>query len=162
MSKQKNYFGHQHNWFYWHQIKIFATMKSIKFSITICINFVGKMLIWDHFCDIMELSLNKYLGYFLIIFLFIESAIKPRPLLHANIQILLRTECNWSNWWWPECFYEPESSVTTPKSGQPKLPIHNIHQSYGSMCIHAGLDKSEAHGRTWVLQKAYQQLHNYE
>ena len=123
-------------------IKIFATMKSIKFSITICINFVGKMLIWDHFCDIMELSLNKYLGYFLIIFLFIESAIKPRPLLHANIQILLRTECNWSNWWWPECFYEPESSVTTPKSGQPKLPIHNIHQSYGSMCIHAGLDKS--------------------
>ena len=111
MSKQKNYFGHQHNWFTGTKlIKIFATMKSIKFSITICINFVGKMLIWDHFCDIMELSLNKYMGHFLIIFLFIESAIKPRPLLHANIQILLRTECNWSNWWWPECFYEPESS----------------------------------------------------
>ena len=107
--------------------------KICKFNIVICINCVGKMLIWGHFPSIMELLLNKYLGHFLIIektfhFLFIESAIKPTLLLHANVQIPWRTECNRSNWQRPECFYEPESPVTTPKSGEPKFPIHNMHR----------------------------------
>ena len=38
-----------------------------KFSIAICINCIGKMLLWGHFCGMMELLLNKYLGHFLII-----------------------------------------------------------------------------------------------
>ena len=59
-----------------------------KFSIMICVNCVGKMLIWGHFHGIMELLLNNYLGHFLIIektfaFLFIEKAIKATPLLQA-------------------------------------------------------------------------------
>ena len=124
--------------------------KLSKFSIAICKNCVGKMLI------IMELLLNNYLGHFLIIektfvFLFVKSAIKPIPLLHANFKMPWHTECNRLNWCWPECFYEPESPVTTPKSGQRKLPIHNIQRSYGWMHIHTGSDKSAAHGRTWVF-----------
>ena len=161
-------------------MKIFATAKNFwakwtlppaagekffKFSIAICLNCVWKMLIWGHFCSIMELLLNNYLGYFLIIikalvFLFKESAIKPTTLLHANVQMSWRTECNWSNWRRLECFYEPESPVTTPKSRQPKPPIHDRHWSYGWTRIHAGSDKSAAHGRTWVFQKVYRQLHN--
>ena len=127
-------------------MKIFATAKILqakqalllaagqvffKFSIAISINCVGKMFIWGHFCSIMELLLNNYLGHFLIIektfvFLFIESAIKLIPWSHANVQIPWPTKCNWLNWWQPECFCEPESPVTTPKSCQMKLPIHNI------------------------------------
>ena len=66
----------------------------------------------------MEMLLNNYLGHFLIIgktfvFLFIESAIKPTPLLHAKLQIPWRTECNRSNWRRPECSHEPEPPVTT-------------------------------------------------
>ena len=62
-----------------------------KFSIRICINCIGKMHIWGHFHCTMELLLNNYLGYFLIfektfVVLFIESAIKPTPLLCANIK----------------------------------------------------------------------------
>ena len=108
-----------------------------KFSIVICINCDGKMLIWGHFHGIMELLLNNYLGHWDIlslrklVFLFKESAIKATPLLHATFQMPWRTECNWSNWWRPKCFYEPESPVTTPKSSQPKLPVCNIHRSYG-------------------------------
>ena len=122
------------------------------FSIAICLNCMGKILIWGHFCYIMELLLNNYLGHFLIIettfvFLFIESAIKPTPLLHANVQMPCCTECNQSNWQWSDCFYEPESPVTTPKSGQLKLGICDIQPPHGS-------DKSAAHGRTWVFQKA--------
>ena len=108
-----------------------------KCSIVICINCIGKMLIWGHFHGIMELLLNNYLGHSNIlilvktfVFLIIESAIKPTPLLHANFQMTRHTKCNRSYWWQPECFYEPESPVTTPKSGQPKLPVHNIHWSY--------------------------------
>ena len=61
-----------------------AGEKYFKFSIAICINCVGKMLIWGHFRGITELLLNNYLGHFLIIektfvFLSIESAIKPTP-----------------------------------------------------------------------------------
>ena len=114
---------------------------------------------------------NNYLGHFLIIektfvFLFIQSAIKPTPLLYANVQMPWRTECKRSNWWRPECFYEPESPVTTPKSGQPKLPNRDIRRSYVWTRIyivhfHAGSDKSAAHGRTWVFQKAYRRFHNY-
>ena len=114
-------------------MKIFATTKIwqakralpatagetfFKFSIAISLNCVGKMLIWGHFCGIMEMLLNNYLGHFLIIgktfvFLFIESAIKPTPLLHAKLQIPWRTECNRSNWRRPECSHEPEPPVTT-------------------------------------------------
>ena len=163
-------------------MKIFATAKILqakqalllaagqvffKFSIAISINCVGKRFIWGHFCSIMELLLNNYLGHFLIIektfvFLFIESAIKLIPLSHANVQIPWPTKCNWLNWRQPECFCEPESPVTTPKSCQMKLPIHNIHWSYRWVCIHSGSDKSAAYGRTWVFQKACRQLHNYE
>ena len=144
-----------------------AGEKYLKFSIAICINCVGKMLIWGHFRGITELLLNNYLGHFLIIektfvFLSTESAIKPTPFLHANVQMPWRTECNRSNWRQPECFHEPESPVTTPKGGQAKLPIHDIHRSYGWTRIHAGSDKSAAHGRTWVFKKAYRRLHNYE
>ena len=39
--------------------------------------------------------------------------------------------------------------------GQPKVPMHDIHWSYGWTRIYAGSDKSSAHGRTWVFQKAY-------
>ena len=138
-----------------------AGEKFFKFSIAICINCIGKMLIWGHFHGIMELLLNNYLGHWNIlilvktfVFLIIESAIKPTPLLHANFQMPRHTKCNRSYWWQPECFYEPESPVTTPKSGQLKLPVCNIHRSYGWMCIHAGSDKSAAHGRTCVFQKA--------
>ena len=46
-------------------MKIFATMR--KLSITICINCVGKMLLWGYFYAIMELLLNNYSGHFLII-----------------------------------------------------------------------------------------------
>ena len=86
-----------------------ASEKFFRFSIAIRINCVGKMVIWGHFRGIMELLLNNYLGYFLVIektfvFLFTESAIKPTLLLHANVH---------------QCFYEPESPVTTLKSGQP-------------------------------------------
>ena len=86
---------------------------------------------------------NSYLEHFLIIektfvFLFIQSAIKPTLLLDANVQMPWCTECNRSNWWRFECFYESESPVTTPKSGQLKLPIRDIHQSYGWTRIHAG------------------------
>ena len=75
-------------------------------------------------------------------FLFKESAVKPTPLLNANFQMPWHTKCN--QWYWqrPECFYEPESPVTTLKSGQPELPVCNIHQSYRLTCIHAGSDKS--------------------
>ena len=38
-----------------------------KLSITICINCVGKMLLWGYFYAIMELLLNNYSGHFLII-----------------------------------------------------------------------------------------------
>ena len=107
-----------------------AGKKIFKFSIMIWINFLGKMLIWSLFCGIMELLLNNYLGHFLNIektlaFLFIESAIKATPLLHANFQMPWHTECNWLNLQQPECFYEPESPVTTLKSCWLKLPIHN-------------------------------------
>ena len=144
-----------------------ASEKFFKFSIVICLNCIWKMLIWGHFCNIMKLWLNNYLGHFLIIektfvFLFIESAIKPTPLLLANVQMLQRTKCNQSNWWWTECFYEPESPVIILKSGQLKLPICSIHQSYGWTHIHSGSDKFQAHGRAWVFQKAYRRLHNYE
>ena len=136
-----------------------ARKKMFKFSIAICINCIEKILIWGHFHGIMKLLLNNFLGHFLIIektfaFLFIESAIKATPLLHANVQMSWRTECNWSNWWRPECFYEPESPVTTPESGQLKLQICDIHQSYRWTYIHVGSDKSAAHGRTWVFQIA--------
>ena len=117
----------------------------------------------------MELLLNNYLGHWDIlilektfVFLIIKSAIKPTPLLHANFQMPWRTKCNRSNWRRPEYFYEPESPVTTPKSGQPKLPVCNIHQSDGWTCTYVGSDKSAAHRRTWVFQKAYRRLHNYE
>ena len=132
--------------------------KCFKFSIAICISCVGKMLISVHFRGIMELLLNNYLRHSLIIektFLFIEIAIKPAPVLHPNVQMPWRTECNRSNWRRPECFYEPESPVTTPKSGQSKLPIRNIP-------VHAGSDKSKSHGRTSVFYKACRLLHNYE
>ena len=57
-----------------------AGKKIFWFSVAICINCIGKMLIWGHFRGIMELSLNNYLGNFLIIgnifvFLFIQGAI---------------------------------------------------------------------------------------
>ena len=86
-----------------------ASEKFFRFSIAIRINCLGKMVIWGHFRGIMELLLNNYLGCFLVIektfvFLFTESAIKPTLLLHANVH---------------QCFYEPESPVTTLKSGQP-------------------------------------------
>ena len=96
------------------------------------------------------------------VFLFIESVIKSTPLLCANFQMPWSIKCNGSNWRWPECFYEPGSPVTTPKSGQLKLPVVSIQQSYGWMYIHAGSDKSAAHGRTWLFQKAYRRLQNYE
>ena len=163
-------------------MKIFATTKMLrakhalppaagkslfKFGIGFCINCIGKMLIWGHLWGIMELLLNNYLGHFLIIektfvLLFIKSAIKSTPLLHANVKMPWCTECNQSNWWRPECFYETESPVNTWKSDQSKLPICNIHWSHGWMCIHARSDKSAAHGRTWVFQKAYRRLHNYK
>ena len=136
------------------------------FSIAICIDYFGKMLIWGHFCSIMKLLLNNYLGHFLIIektfFYFIESAINLTPLLHANVQMPWRTECNRLNWW-PECFYEAESPVTTStphlaKSGQQQLAICNIHRSYGWTCIHAGSSSV----KTWVFQKNYRRLHNCE
>ena len=135
----------------------------LKFKIAIHINCLEKMLIWGHFRGIVELLLNIYLGHFLIIgkifvFLFIESAIKPTPLLQVNVQMPWHTEYNRSNCRWPECFYEPASPVTTPKSGHLKLTICAIHQSYRWMRIHAESDKSVAHGRTWVFQKAYRQL----
>ena len=41
-----------------------ASKKFFQFSIAICINCIGKMLIWGHFCVIMELLLNNYLGHF--------------------------------------------------------------------------------------------------
>ena len=52
-----------------------------------------------NFCNILELLLNNNLGHFLIIektfvLLFIESAIKPTPLLYANIQRPWHTKCN--------------------------------------------------------------------
>ena len=132
-------------------MKIFATRKILqaiqalpladckiffKFSIVTCINCGGKILIWGHFQGIMKLLLKNYLGHILIIektavFLFTESAIKPTPLLHTNVQINWCTECNQLNWWWPECFYKSKSPVTTPMRGQPKLPIRDIHWSYG-------------------------------
>ena len=128
-------------------MKIFATAKvfrgkwallptlvkrCFKFSIAICMNCVGKMLIWGHFWGVMELLLKNYLGHFLTIektfdFLFLESAIKPTSF---NIQMPCRTECNRSNWWQPECFYEPASPFTTLESGKPKLPICDIHRSH--------------------------------
>ena len=143
-----------------------AGEKFFKFSIAICITCIGKMLVWGHFCSVMQLLLNNYLGCFLIIkktfvFLFIESVIKITPLLHANVQMPYRIKCNRLIWRRPECFYEPESPVTTMKSDQPKLPIRNIHQSYGWTGIHARSGKSAAHGRTWVFQRAYRRLHNY-
>ena len=100
------------------------------------------------------------------VFLFKESAIKPTPLLHANFQIPWQTKCNQSNWWRPECFYEPESPVATPKSSQAKLPVRNIYQSYGWMCIHAGSDKSAAHVQAiaqlqivnWTKYKIFTQI----
>ena len=109
-------------------------VKILKFSIAICIKCGGKMLICGLFCSIMELLLNSYLEHFLIIgntfvFLLIESVIKAAPLLHTNVQMPWRTESNWLNWWQPECFHETELPVTTLKSGQPKLPIYDIHQS---------------------------------
>ena len=60
------------------------------------------------------------------------------------------------------CFYESVSPVTTPKNGQQKLKIPNIHQSYRWTHINAGSDKSAAHGRVWVFQKGYRRLHIYE
>ena len=44
-----------------------AGEKLFKFSIAICINGVGKMLIWGNFRGIIELLLNNYLEHFLII-----------------------------------------------------------------------------------------------
>ena len=75
-------------------------------------------------------------------------------MLQANVEMPWHIECNQSNWRRPECFYKPDSPVTTPKSGHPKLPVHDIHQSYGWMCIHAESDKSAAHARTWVFFKS--------
>ena len=64
----------------------------------------------------MELLLSNYLGHWDIlivektfIFLFMESTIKPTLLPHANVQMPWCTECNQSNRWQPECFYELES-----------------------------------------------------
>ena len=130
--------------------------KYFKFSFRICINCIRKMLIWGHFCGIMELLLKDYLEHFLIIektivFLFMASTIKPTSLLHANVQMPWHTECNQSNWQQPECFYESESPITTLKSGQPKLPVRNIHQPYRWPCIHARSDKSAAYARTWMF-----------
>ena len=108
---------------------------------------------------------NNYLEYFLVIeksfvFFVMKSLIKPTSLLHANAQTPWRAESNRPNWWRPECFCKPVSPVTTPKSGQQKLPIRDIHQSYGWTIIHAEPDKSAAHIRTWVFQKAYRRLHD--
>ena len=159
-------------------MKIFATAKvfrgkrallptvgkrCFKFSIAICINCVGKMLIWGHFWGVMELLLKNYLGHFLTIektfdFLFLESAIKPTPLLHVNIQMPYRTECNWSNWWQPECFYEPASPS----------PLWRVASRSFQSAIYTGptgwhgSDKSAVHERTWVFQKANRRLQNYE
>ena len=70
-----------------------AGKKYFKFSIAICINCMGNMLIWGHFCGIMELLLHNYLGHGDILIIektfvsvFIESAIKPTSLLHADVQ----------------------------------------------------------------------------
>ena len=127
-SKQKKYEGD-------FKIKLCGKRQYLTESVN-CLGVKIDINLSCNFCSILELLLNINLGHFLIIektfvLLFTESAIKPTPLLHANIQRPWHTECNQSKWWWPECFYEPDSSVTTPKSGQPKLSIRNVHQSHG-------------------------------
>ena len=88
----------------------------------ICINCIGKMLLWGHVPGIIELLLNNHLGHFLIIekkncFSFHIKCNKDNTLLHANIQMPWCPECNQSNQQCPKCFYKPESPVTTSKSG---------------------------------------------
>ena len=129
----------------------------------ICINCIGKMLLWGHVCGIIELLLNNYLGHFLIIekkiyFSFHVKCNKDNTLLHANIQMPWCTECNRSNRQCPKCFYEPESPGTTSKSGQLKLLICNIHLSYRWMCFHAGSDKSAAHWNSLGVPKGLQAI----
>ena len=95
--------------------------KFFKFSIAICINCIGKMPIWGHFHMIRELLLNNYLGHFLIIektfvFLCIKSAIKPTPMLHANVSV---NQSHQSPLWKVAC-WSFQSTIYTSPTGVPK------------------------------------------
>ena len=89
--------------------------KLSKFSIAICKTCVGKMLI------IMELLLNNYLGHFLIIektfvFLCIKSAIKPTPMLHANVSMNQSHQSPL----WKVASWSFQSTIYTSPTGVPK------------------------------------------
>ena len=107
----------------------------VKFNVAICTNCVGKMLIWGHFCVIWNCCSTIIWDIW---------DIWTLTFGHANVQMPWYAECNQSNWRRPECFYKPESPVTTSKSGLSKLPMCDIHWSYGWTCIHVGSDKSAA------------------
>ena len=70
--------------------KSFAAWCRQKFSIAICINCIGKMLLWAHFCGIMELLFNNYLGHFLII----EKKICFSFHIKCNKYCMLTSKCS--------------------------------------------------------------------
>ena len=109
-----------------------------KFSIAICINCVGKMLIGGHFCSIMELLLNYYLGYWDILSLW-----KLLFFFWKKVQYSQHT-CYMLTSKWPDVpnatdriggdlnvSMNQSHQSTLQRVTKPKLLVHNIQRSYG-------------------------------